>query len=418
MIENNIDDHRRLEPSEEIDGPQPPRPTAAVSTEWPDGQDLVAVHVAWWTWFPRDGDRGDSYFSLSASLDGLHVPSFVPSPSTDTQIIGIPAAVRSHPGRPAAAALTLSHAASQGPMRSLVQALEDSGCLKHGAPVSKDAPEESWREHATAERPGWQAVLFFGRAHEESTPRESVGWPKPLHAIKFTGPLKSSNRDHTHMLKLASVVHAELWRHGARARMSPSDTTAHVKNMVEKLRDAGSQGDWEHCAAILAALDEAIPTRRTEIPSGDVAALLTFAETAIRHRRDLTELAVTIFGRGWPTAQSGIKAKRWLRSIEEQEDPAAPNQDPTPNKEVPMEENDLVPIDPGPSGSGPGFKTIESSAQNAQSSASPADRTGGTSDDTKTCPDCAETIKAAANVCRYCRFRFDEAGRATEIQGE
>ena len=27
--------------------------------------------------------------------------------------------------------------------------------------------------------------------------------------------------------------------------------------------------------------------------------------------------------------------------------------------------------------------------------------------DTKTCPECAESVKAAARVCRYCGYRFD-----------
>lgn len=31
----------------------------------------------------------------------------------------------------------------------------------------------------------------------------------------------------------------------------------------------------------------------------------------------------------------------------------------------------------------------------------------GSSDDVKTCPDCAETVKAAARVCRYCGYRFE-----------
>ena len=32
--------------------------------------------------------------------------------------------------------------------------------------------------------------------------------------------------------------------------------------------------------------------------------------------------------------------------------------------------------------------------------------------DTKTCPACAEIVKAAANVCRFCGHRFDSAPRA------
>ena len=38
-------------------------------------------------------------------------------------------------------------------------------------------------------------------------------------------------------------------------------------------------------------------------------------------------------------------------------------------------------------------------------------RLGETIPATKVCPDCAETVKAAARVCRFCGHRFeDEAG--------
>src|SRR4051812_25713841 len=40
------------------------------------------------------------------------------------------------------------------------------------------------------------------------------------------------------------------------------------------------------------------------------------------------------------------------------------------------------------------------------------DTAAGETDETKTCPDCAETIKAGANVCRFCGHRFEEPARS------
>lgn len=39
-------------------------------------------------------------------------------------------------------------------------------------------------------------------------------------------------------------------------------------------------------------------------------------------------------------------------------------------------------------------------------------------DGEKICPDCAETVKAAAKVCRFCGHRFDEAGAQGEVVGD
>jgi Uncharacterised protein family UPF0547 len=38
--------------------------------------------------------------------------------------------------------------------------------------------------------------------------------------------------------------------------------------------------------------------------------------------------------------------------------------------------------------------------------------------DTKTCPECAEEVKAAAHVCRFCGYRFDGATGAPSPRSE
>lgn len=50
-------------------------------------------------------------------------------------------------------------------------------------------------------------------------------------------------------------------------------------------------------------------------------------------------------------------------------------------------------------------------ALKARAGASPPERFGQPEapPDTKTCPECAETVKAAAKLCRFCGHRFDQA---------
>jgi Uncharacterised protein family UPF0547 len=47
-----------------------------------------------------------------------------------------------------------------------------------------------------------------------------------------------------------------------------------------------------------------------------------------------------------------------------------------------------------------------------QAALSTADATPSSVPDEKVCPECAETVKAAAQVCRFCGYRFEQAADA------
>lgn len=46
------------------------------------------------------------------------------------------------------------------------------------------------------------------------------------------------------------------------------------------------------------------------------------------------------------------------------------------------------------------------------------DPTGGDSEELKTCPECAESVKAAARVCRFCGHRFEKQSSPTRVSGQ
>ena len=58
---------------------------------------------------------------------------------------------------------------------------------------------------------------------------------------------------------------------------------------------------------------------------------------------------------------------------------------------------------PAALGGGPAEPTLPRSAVRAELPPKPAETAG----DTKVCPECAETVKAAAKKCRFCGYRFD-----------
>lgn len=293
--------HRALE---DIDGPLPPRPTSAISIDWPDGENVVALRVLWSVDSPRR--YAYTHREIAASLDGIHPPTLNATGSTDTRL-------HRHnnvEGHAVQDSVEVSFRESRPVLSHLVAHLRRSIDIDSGVQVDQVELDQLKRYSPPRGRYSWCVVLFFG------TDRASES-PAPRRALKFTSATAASAEDVWSFVSVASALYRTLSSLAKLERTEPASSDEPkpppANSVADQLNAAVKRADWDSCPALLDEYEARLRTVGAGSTGG--ASLLALAQAAVHERRDLAERAIELHQKAWPGSQSGREAALWLEAI-------------------------------------------------------------------------------------------------------